>query len=141
MSVKKWGTSENCEQVKDALKEMESRISKESMKQIKNVASLILKDAKLNAPVKSGALRRSGRLEAEVGSGREMGTIFVKFGGPGTNVDYATYQELGTSFFPGRFFLHDAVKKNQAKLIELNLVAIDKILKEETEKSNSNQNT
>ena len=140
MVARIWGTKDNSDNVKEALSEMEKKIGPETMVQIKNVAAFILRDAKINAPVISGRLRGSGRLDAEAGSGNDMGTIYVKFGGPGTLVDYAVYVELGTWFFPGRFFLQDAVKTNQDKLISLNLFAIQKIISEETDKANSNIN-
>jgi len=59
------------------------------------VGSLILNDAKKLAPVQSGALRASGRIE------RHSDTEYsVAFGGSGTQVDYATFVEFGRS--PGR---------------------------------------
>ena len=58
------------------------------------VAAAILRDAKKFAPVRTGALRRSGRIE-EHGS-----EVWVVFGGKGTSVDYAPFVEFGRA--PGR---------------------------------------
>lgn len=76
-----------------------ARFNQDKDKQIshvlKKISSLILNDAKKLAPVQSGALRASGRID-EV-SKKEY---HVRFGGQGTGVDYATFVEFGRS--PGR---------------------------------------
>jgi len=62
---------------------------------LKKISSLILNDAKKLAPVQSGALRASGRID-EISKSE----YHVRFGGMGTGVDYATFVEFGRS--PGR---------------------------------------
>lgn len=62
---------------------------------LKKISSLILNDAKKLAPVQSGALRASGRID-EINKKE----YHVRFGGMGTGVDYATFVEFGRS--PGR---------------------------------------
>ena len=59
------------------------------------VASMILKDAKHFAPVRTGALRRSGRIEVN-----KEKVVTVAFGGKGTGVDYAPFVEFGRA--PGK---------------------------------------
>ena len=59
------------------------------------VASWILRDAKKFAPVRTGGLRRSGRIQKI-----SKMEIAVAFGGKGTGVDYAPFVEFGRS--PGR---------------------------------------
>lgn len=61
---------------------------------VKKVATLILRSAKEYAPHRTGALRRSGRIEID---GDEVSVVF---GGKGTGVDYAPFVEYGRA--PGR---------------------------------------
>lgn len=68
---------------------------KDQLRALMQVASWILRDAKRFAPVRTAALRRSGRLEK-----RGKMEIAVAFGGKGTGVDYAPFVEFGRS--PGR---------------------------------------
>lgn len=61
------------------------------------LASRILTQAKKNAPVRTGALRASGRIELTANPRQRI----VSFGGQGTKVDYARYVEFGRfSFAP-----------------------------------------
>lgn len=82
-------------QLKKAIAHFEQDRKKQESRVLLKVGSLILNDAKKLAPVQSGALRASGRIEEE-----SKDTIFVAFGGKGTGVDYATFVEFGRS--PGR---------------------------------------
>ena len=59
------------------------------------LAARILTQAKKNAPVRTGALRASGRIEM-TGNPRQR---IVSFGGQGTKVDYARYVEFGRFSF------------------------------------------
>jgi hypothetical protein len=82
------------------------------------VCTLILKDAKKMAPVQSGALRASGRLESQKKGGTMLTrtyTVSVAFGGSGTGVDYAPFVEYGRQSvrpMAPRPFLRPAVLKN-----------------------------
>lgn len=60
------------------------------------IAAKVLTKAKRNAPVITGALRASGRIEVPNPTQR-----IIAFGGKGTKVDYARYVEFGRfSFAP-----------------------------------------
>ncbi len=71
-------------------------------------AHKILSDAKRRAPVDTGALRASGRVEKK---GR--GERHIVFGGQGTGVDYAEYVEYGTLFMEAQPYLRPAMIKAQ----------------------------
>jgi len=76
-----------------------SRLSKDFDKDVREaalkVASFILRDAKKLAPVRTGALRRSGRIEPP-----KPTEVSIAFGGRGTGVDYAPFVEFGRA--PGK---------------------------------------
>lgn len=58
------------------------------------IAAKVLTKAKRNAPVRTGALRASGRIEVPNPTKR-----IIAFGGQGTKVDYARYVEFGRFSF------------------------------------------
>ena len=80
---------------------------------INNVAAKILMEAKSRAPVRTGALRASGRIEPASQPGSTY-AVAVAFGGQGTNVNYAAVIEYGRvahAPMPPRPFLRPAVAK------------------------------
>jgi|14BtaG_2_1085337.scaffolds.fasta_scaffold00911_14 HK97 gp10 family phage protein len=79
-------------------------------KNLDTIAQRILTDAKRNAPVRTGALRASGRVK-RVNQFRRR----VQFGGAGTGVDYAQAVEFGTINTRPRPYLEPAVIKNIKK--------------------------
>jgi HK97 gp10 family phage protein len=90
-----------------------------------NQAHLIAALAQVYAPVDTGSLRDSIRVER---GGKELRwrQITVRAGGYVTNprtgkkVDYAGYQEFGTRYFYGKFYLTRAVEEVKP-IIELML--------------------
>ena len=92
---------------------------------IDKVAARILVDAARRVPVRTGALRASGRIEKV-----SVNVRMVAFGGKGTGVEYATYVEYGRfsrAPYDGRYFLRKAVMKN--------IKSVRKELKADMEKS------
>lgn len=77
-------------------------------KVVKRNAFRVERQARINAPVKSGVLRSS------IHTLRLKKGVYAVVDG----VDYGIFQEFGTSHFKGRFFLTKAMKKNRKKLIE-----------------------
>lgn len=74
---------------------------------VKRNAFRVERHARLFAPVKSGVLRSS------------IHTLRLKEGvyAVADGVDYGIFQEMGTAFFKGQFFLTRAMKKNRDKFI------------------------
>jgi HK97 gp10 family phage protein len=73
---------------------------------------LVERDAKINAPVDTGRLRSSITNRLEIEEGQLVGII-------GTNVEYAAYQEFGTSVMPAHPFLYPALESNKEKIKDL----------------------
>jgi len=86
---------------------------------IKKIAFSILKDAKRNAPVFTGALRASGRVIQINKFAQE-----IEFGGNGTGVNYAAAVEYGTGRKGPKPFLRPAVAKNQKEANRLIIKAL-----------------
>jgi HK97 gp10 family phage protein len=87
-------------------------------------AHLIVGLAQVNAPVDTGSLRDSIRVERG-GQGLKWRQIRVRMGGYVTNpetgrrVDYSKYQEFGTRYMLGRFFLTQAVEQVRPTIAEM----------------------
>jgi len=73
---------------------------------------LVVRDAKINAPVDTGRLRASIVPEVRTLTGTVQGIV-------GSNVVYAPFQELGTKRMKGRFYLRRAIESNLTKIREL----------------------
>ena len=111
-----------------ATKDIEKNKKKEVPAAVKWVAAQILKDAKKMCPVRTGALRRSGRIEVEKETGSEA-IVTVAFGGRGAGVDYAPFVEFGRqSHAPmsPRPYLRPAIRKNRDNLRRIGEVAYSK---------------
>jgi HK97 gp10 family phage protein len=98
----------------DGLEDMQARakqlgitIRAASDIKIKVFALKVLKDAVKGAPYKTGALRRSGRVEKLAHA-----KYAVSFGGGGTLVDYAADVEFGTFKMQPRPFLLTSMTKH-----------------------------
>ena len=76
-------------------------------KKLRNVAVRILADASRRAPVRTGALRASGRITPILTGYR------VSFGGGGTGVNYAAAVEFGSATQTAKPFLQPAVEENR----------------------------
>jgi len=131
-----WGAKTNATSVMRILGRVKDKAQKGCSQATKDLAAKILFLAKENAPVQTGALRRSGRLEVIPGVGSSFVNILISFGGQGTGVDYATHTEIGTVYQPGQFFLLRAVRKMSPQLTKYNLNAFESAWDGEVRKSN-----
>lgn len=95
------------------------KVNRNVAKAIQRIAFAVLRDAKQNAPVRTGALRASGRVIEKSKLTQE-----VEFGGGGTGVNYAAAVEYGTGRTSPKPFLRPAVKKNQEEANRLLVKAI-----------------
>jgi len=73
---------------------------------------LVQRDAKKLAPVDTGRLRASITPEVRTAFHTIEGVV-------GSNVVYAPYQEFGTKYMPGRFYLRDALQQNADRIFKL----------------------
>jgi HK97 gp10 family phage protein len=71
---------------------------------MRDATMIITAEAKRNAPVDTGRLRAS--IIPEVRQGNPIEGVV------GSNVEYAPYQELGTKFMKGKFYLRRAFEEN-----------------------------
>ena len=86
-------------------------------------ALVIMNDAKRRAPVDTGNLRRSIHVGGHKGpetpsSGRDLGRVDYQTVQVGTNVEYAKYQEHGTSKMSARPFLRPALDSNREEAVQ-----------------------
>ena len=89
---------------------------------MRDAALLVTNSAKKNSPVDTGRLRASITPSVKtMPNGGIMGIV-------GSNVRYAPYQEFGTRFMQGRFYLRRAVEQNQDKITQILGHAIAKIV-------------
>ncbi len=84
------------------------RNKKGLQKAVQRVAFSILRDAKKLTPVRTGALRASGRV-MELGPLKQE----ITFGGAGSGVNYAAAVEYGTGRTAPKPYLRPAVKMNR----------------------------
>lgn len=129
-----WNASGNAMRVMLALGKIEEEAKSDSAQAIYNLGAEILRSAKENAPVKTGALRRSGRLKRLRGAGRNYVKIMVSFGGMGTGVDYAYMAEVGSQNNPAHFYLLKAVRKHSPALKKMGLKAFENAWDKEAKK-------
>ena len=95
--------SRYAKRMRSAAKKMPKALNKK----LRDVAVRILADASRKAPVRTGALRASGRITPILTGYR------VSFGGGGTGVNYAAAVEFGANGRPAKPFLGPAVKENR----------------------------
>jgi len=115
-----WGARSNIMAVMRAINQAAKDAEKAMAKKNLDLAARILKQAKENAPVDTGALRRSGRIETKGPTTSLFSQIWVVFGGQGTGVDYSVFVELGTSYQQGQFYLLRAVREFAPKFLPAN---------------------
>ena len=77
---------------------------------MEKVVKKIEADAKRNAPVKTGTLRRS--ITSRVEEGGKLGKV-------GTNLPYAPYQEYGTIYIEGKHYMENAYTANREYAITI----------------------
>jgi HK97 gp10 family phage protein len=87
------------------------QMDKNAINGLDSVAQRVLKTAKQNAPVLTGALRASGRVR-RLNQFRRA----IEFGGRGSGVDYSLAVEFGTFRTAPRFFLTKALMKNKVHI-------------------------
>jgi hypothetical protein len=88
----------------------------------RNVAMKIFATSQDLVPVRSGALRASGRV-SELVSSKNRFVMEIAYGGKGTEVDYAVHVEIGTVYQEGQFYLLDSVEIHAKELKDANLTA------------------
>ena len=93
----------------------------------------VLADAKKMAPVDTGALRASGRVESPKPTER-----LIVFGGAGTGVDYAEFVEYGTMFQVAQPYLRPAMLKAIPHFRKATGIELDKALKVLAREGSSN---
>lgn len=74
-------------------------------------ALLVMRDAMINSPVDTGRLRSSITAAIEADETTLQGVV-------GSNVEYAPFQEFGTKFMPGVFYLQNAFIANVQAITE-----------------------
>jgi len=116
---------------------VEQMAEKKCRRAIYDLGAKILKQAKENAPYRSGALRRSGRIKDESPNRGLFAHVVISFGGRGTGVDYAYFVESGTTYMQGRFYLLRAVRKFAPQLTRSNLRAFEGAWDNEVDKFNA----
>lgn len=72
-------------------------------------ALIVERDAKIKAPFDFGRLRNSISHETDFGSSSPRVTV-------GTNIEYAKYQEFGTSRIPAHPYLFPALRENESRI-------------------------
>lgn len=106
-SLQKWSKSS----IRKANRNLKSAVQK--------IAFDILRDAKQRTPVRTGALRSSGRVIIIDSKNAE-----IEFGGGGTGVNYAAAVEYGAGGRSPKPYLRPAVKANEKNANRLLLKAI-----------------
>ena len=116
--------------VKQKLAELPEKMLEYAFEVLIKQAELMRDLAKIYVPVDTGSLRDSIRVERG-GEGKGWREVRVRAGGYVTNpetgrlVDYARYQEEGTKFQVGKFYMQqafDEVKPTIAMMIKANVV-------------------
>lgn len=79
--------------------------------------------SKAEAPVDSGRLRSSIGSQVIKGPGSEI------IGKVGSKVEYASYQEYGTRFQPGKPYLRPTLEKERGRVVDLFKKGIEKALR------------
>lgn len=87
-------------------------ISEQLKRGMTKACLLVERDAKINAPVDTGRLRASITNRLDIEENHLVGIV-------GTNVDYASFQEFGTSKMAAHPFLFPALESNRNKIKDL----------------------
>ena len=107
------------------MQRVESSIDNIIKESLDETATMVIADAKLNTPVKTGTLKRSWTHDNVEHDGNKY---IVQVG---SSVIYAPYVEeghrQGSTFVQGRFMLKDSIDKNKDKLQQKINDKLDKI--------------
>jgi HK97 gp10 family phage protein len=98
---------------RETIKKLENTVGSPAVQAMKDATLRVTADAKRNAPVDTGRLRAS--ITPQVKSSSRIEEII---GIVGSNVIYAAFQELGTRYMKGRFYLKRAFESNRAWIIQ-----------------------
>lgn len=110
-------TVEGAKKITERMKKAEREVTNEIEQALVNSALMVERDAKIKAPVNKrrglgGRLRSSITHKTEnFGSNNPAAIV-------GTNVEYAKFQEFGTSKFPAQPFLYPALIENKSKILK-----------------------
>lgn len=89
---------------------------------VKKATLIVLRQARINAPVDTGRLRASIVPVITVVGREVMGVV-------GSNVVYAPFQEFGTRRMRGRFYLTRALEDNRARIARIIDTAVARIVR------------
>ena len=96
----------------DQLERLGEALREELVAVAEDIALRIEADAKKNSPVDTGTLRASISSVVEDLAGHTVKAVI------GSNVEYAPYQELGTSKMSAQPFLRPAIESNRRFIVE-----------------------
>jgi len=91
---------------------LKKEIGEECFQNMERACLLVEADAKREVRVDTGRLRASITHEIEKDGNEVRGFV-------GSNVEYAIYQEYGTSYQSGHAYLRPALEKNKAKIKQI----------------------
>lgn len=100
----------------DLVTNVASNYLKTVLPEMKRVLELVANDAKKNAPVKTGALRK-GIVVIAISQG--FSVIGKEY--------YTVFQEQGTRYFKGKWFMKNAIVKNQTQIDKIIIVTLKKL--------------
>lgn len=108
-------------ELEDKLSNLEEKLTNALAEALEEIAVKIRDDAKGFAPVDTGSLRRSIRVEKE---GKLQVSVVAGGGGvinprTGREVDYAGYVEFGTSRASPQPYMQPALEKNRDEILRI----------------------
>lgn len=109
---------EGVDEILNKLQQIGTNVSKLENKALKNAADPVLEDAKANAPVKTGKLKKGLKIS---GIKTKDGIKYVLVGvnkSDNSDIFYGKFVEFGTSKMSARPFLGPAYEKNKKEIIE-----------------------
>ena len=129
-------TFEGGKELAKELEELPRRLQNKTIrKALRQAGNVLLKKARTNAPVKSGALRRGIKLKVDM-RGTPAAIINVKIPGKGKKSGggpyYGAFQELGTSKMPAHPYLRPAFDSTNKQALDTFVEVLDTGVEEET---------
>lgn len=114
---------EGLEELQKALKKFPKQWQSTARRALGPGMGLLETESKDEAPVDEGIL------QASIGSEFVKGPGSVIIGKVGSNLEYASYQEYGTQYQPGKPYLRPTLKKFKGKVVKMFEKGIAKALK------------